>query len=194
MSIYTYTDVDVDPDLLERELHAYDTDTHLMYNGNTRELIVSSTLVKAVVTSTVNAHDAMGLEHNKLLLKQAIHDNTSHLLAKGILFNGVMLPCMMEDKVFYSALEADIDSGEFWERPVDWDYPLHIPAVSDEEVGTLNDDDDVYALVNATNDRLVYVYETQTNSDGSKGELGYISAIDACTTQGELEAVVDTRI
>lgn len=53
---------------------------------------------------------------------------------------------------------------------------------------------DIEALVDALADRLIYIYTSISNNDGSAGEVGLIGQIQAATTIGEVAAVTDTRV
>ena len=53
---------------------------------------------------------------------------------------------------------------------------------------------DIKTLVDNAAARLTYIYRAVSNPDGSEGEMHYIQDIVACTTQAELDAIVDTRV
>ena len=188
MNTFTYEDVSIDlPSLAYQLLLAGQAEGGQSYNSNTMQLVVYTDLDEATSDGVVAAHDQDSLFSKKLTKVLLFQENSSKLLNNGITYKSALMSATSESKSFYSSVASDDDSAG-----VTINYPLQLPAVTGPPL-VLADRSDLDGLINAVNERMIYLYEDQVNGDGSKGLVAYAGDIWAAASIGELDAIVDTR-
>lgn len=188
--LHTYTNKqDINIDTMNLLIHnGGDVNGYSSFNGHTNILTVSTSLDKSSTDLIVNSYSNDALITKQVKKAKIFKDDTSKLSKAGMNYHGLKMACRFEDKAGYSSIIADETDPYI---PVS--YPLQFPSIDGGSL-VIADHDDMSELVNATNDRLIYLYEDQDNIDGSKGMTKYLKDIYSAPDEASLDSIIDTRV
>lgn len=191
MNEYTYTTFNIEsPSALLDVLHTdVDPDANISGNGH---LTIYTTGTQQQVDDVMAKATPGTLSSVKQHKKKDVSDHSDDLQHIGVPSwdADVCVECTTENldahqsKLIYYKGHTDKLSA---------DAPYFIFGINGHVASTASVAD-IEALVDALADRLIYIYTSISNNDGSAGEIGLIGQINAATTIGEVAAVTDTRV
>lgn len=188
---YTYTGKilnhidDLEKSLKESGIEAFYT---YKYDGN---LIVESDESEASVTAAVDGCLSGTLFANKHEKMRGVQSKSEQLVSKGVecWSAGHNVKCKKREADDYFT-----DFKYFSEHPekLTPSTPYVLTDLDDNPV-TTSVASDIENIANASTDRLLYLYTSLSNGDGSFGEVPMMSAIHDAVDQEALDLIVDTR-
>lgn len=155
------------------------------------ELIITTSLTQEQTDAVVSDSADGSLLHNKYIKKQEVFSNSSSLLELGVkTWNGKYVPCTKSDVDNYWT-----DHEFFTSNPslLGVSKPYYIETIEEHVFDSTANISDINQLVLDCYDRLVYLYTSGSNSDGSFSEGVLIALIDAAPDQAALDLIIDTR-
>ena len=194
MTTYSYLNQSISsPSILYNSLlNAGENNVQFIYKNGVDIDVITNVLTKSETdTAVADANDGT-LFSNKYLKIGEVSNNSLKLIAEGIeaFSSGKNVPV---DKVSADGYYTDYEFFVTHSAKISTSSPYIVESMEGSYVSTDNSAD-ILKLSEDAADRLIYVYTSTLNSDGSKGEAQLIKDILAATDQSALDAITDTRV